>query len=58
MTEQKRNPNPFIRLAQQAKQEQEKHAPTKNGVPSTTAKAPKPTKGFGGKVMRKTGRGG
>lgn len=54
MTE-KRNPNPFIRMAQEAKKETTQHpglgkAPKKQG--------PKPTKGFGNSVMRKTGRGG
>ncbi len=57
MSDKKPNPNPFIRMAQQA---QEKQA----GIPVITGKgakkqtAPKPTQGFGGKVMRKTGRGG
>lgn len=54
MTE-KRNPNPFIRMAQEAKKETLAHpglgkAPKKQG--------PKPTKGFGNAVQRKTGRGG
>jgi hypothetical protein len=57
MSDKKPNPNPFIRMAQQA---QEKQA----GIPVITGKGakkqapPKPTQGFGNKVMRKTGRGG
>ena len=55
MTEEKKSKNPFINLANAAKQNN-KHpglgkAPKKQG--------PKPnTKGFGNNVMRKTGRGG
>lgn len=53
MTEQKKNNNPFINLANQAK---------KNVNPSVKGKhvnAPKPSKGFGGAtVVRRSGRGG
>jgi len=54
MTE-KKNPNPFINLANEAKK---KNAPTINGK-KTEQKAPKPSKGFGSaSVVRRTGRGG
>ena len=54
MTE-KKNPNPFINLANEAKK---KNAPMINGK-KTEQKAPKPNKGFGGtSVVRRTGRGG
>jgi hypothetical protein len=54
MTE-KKNPNPFINLANEAKK---KNAPMINGK-KTEQKAPKPSKGFGGSsVVRRTGRGG
>lgn len=56
MTE-KKNPNPFIRMAQEAKQRATKIAPEK-AAQIQQAKAPKPSKGFGSTVMRKTGRGG
>ncbi len=54
MTEEKKNPNPFINLANAVK---------KNTVPTTKTKQtklPKPnTKGFGGaSVVRRSGRGG
>ena len=54
MTE-KKNPNPFINLANEAKK--------KNTIAPTgkkaEQKAPKPSKGFGGaSVVRRTGRGG
>ncbi len=57
MTEEKKNPNPFIRMAQEAKARSTKLAPEK-AAQIQKAKAPKPTKGFGGQMMRKTGRGG
>ena len=56
MTE-KKNPNPFIRMAQEAKARETKLAPEK-AAQIQKAKAPKPNKGFGNQVMRKTGRGG
>ena len=56
MTE-KKNPNPFIRMAQEAKQRETKITPEK-AHQIQQAKAPKPSKGFGSSVMRKTGRGG
>lgn len=54
MTE-KKSKNPFINLANEAKKNNNIHpglgkAPKQQG--------PKPSKGFGGQVMRKTGRGG
>jgi hypothetical protein len=60
MTEKKHNPNPFIRLAQEAKERQQaipvitgnrKDAKSKQGNP-------KPAAGPVSRVMRKTGRGG
>jgi len=57
MTE-KRNPNPFIRMAQEAKARATKITPEK-AQQIQQAKTPKAnTKGFGKSVMRKTGRGG
>jgi hypothetical protein len=54
MTE-KKNPNPFINMANEAKK---KNAITPTGK-KTEQKAPKPNKGFGGaSVVRRTGRGG
>lgn len=53
MTE-KKNPNPFIEMARQAK----KNSPRLPGAAAPQTKAPKPTKGFGGAPTRKTGRGG
>jgi hypothetical protein len=54
MTE-KKNPNPFINLANEAKK---KNAPMLTGKKSEQ-KVPKPSKGFGGSsVVRRTGRGG
>lgn len=58
MTEQKRNPNPFIRAAQEAKAAKENHAPTTGNKPVTKTVSAKPQTGFGGRVVRKTGRGG
>ena len=57
MTE-KKNPNPFIRMAQEAKARDLKIAPEK-AAQVQKAKAPKPSKGFGGAtVVRRSGRGG
>ena len=53
MTE-KKNPNPFIELAKEAK----RLSPRLPGAAVPKSKAPKPTKGFGGTPTRKTGRGG
>jgi hypothetical protein len=54
MTE-KKNPNPFINMANEAKK---KNTLTPAGK-KVEQKAPKPSKGFGGaSVVRRTGRGG
>ena len=51
----KKNPNPFINLANEAKK---KNAPMMTSK-KAEQKAPKPSKGFGGdSVVRRTGRGG
>ena len=42
-------------MAQQAK-ESASAFPLKNDRPSTNTNAPKPTKGFGNKIIKKTGR--
>lgn len=53
MTE-KKNPNPFINLANQAKKNNAPKFDPKGG-----GKTPKPSKGFGGpSVIRRSGRGG
>lgn len=57
MTEQKKSKNPFINMANEAKTRTLKVAPEKASM-IQKAKAPKPSKGFGNQVMRKTGRGG
>lgn len=57
MTEQKKSKNPFINLANEAKARTLKVSPEKAAMVQQ-AKAPKPNKGFGNQVMRKTGRGG
>ena len=58
MTE-KKNPNPFIRMAQDAAAKKASGIPViTGGKPVGKQTAPKPTQGYGGKVMRKTGRGG
>ena len=55
MTEEKKSPNPFINMANEAKK---KNAPMITGKKSEQ-KAPKPSKGFGGaSVVRRTGCGG
>jgi len=54
----KKNPNPFIRMAQEAKARDTKLSPEKATQIHQAKKAPKPSKGFGSTVMRKTGRGG
>lgn len=56
MTE-KKSPNPFINMAREAKAREMKLTPEK-ATQIQKAKAPKPTKGFGNAVMKKTGRGG
>ena len=57
MTEQKRNPNPFIRMAQEAKNKNiDDHEFLHNSKNLTNVKVPKPTKGFGNKIVKKTGR--
>jgi hypothetical protein len=54
MTE-KKSPNPFINMANEAKKNSPR-LPTSKG---DKHKAPKPSKGFGGaSVVRRTGRGG
>ena len=57
MTE-KKNPNPFIRMAQEAEAKRAGAIPVITGKPARKQTTPKPTQGYGGKVMRKTGRGG
>jgi len=53
MTEQKKSPNPFINMANEAK----KNNGTK--VPKHVNKMPKQSKGFGAPaVVRRSGRGG
>jgi hypothetical protein len=55
MTEEKKSPNPFINMANEAK----KNSPRLPGSKTIQQKAPKPNKGFGGaSVVRRTGRGG
>jgi hypothetical protein len=54
MSEPKKNPNPFIAMAQEAK----RLSPKLPGAKSMQQKAPKPSKGFAGAPVRKTGRGG
>ena len=64
MTEPKRNPNPFIRMAQEAKrkrEEQEQSILEQHQKPDANIvkKPMKPQQGFSGpKVMRRSGRGG
>ena len=58
MAEERRNPNPFVRMAQQAKKQKQDSMHPHDDKPVMDIKTPKPTKGFGGKVIRKTGRGG
>lgn len=56
MTEKKRNSNPFIRMAQQVKESEISSVlPDQPRHPINT-KIPKPTKGFGSKIIKKTGR--
>lgn len=58
MTEQKKSKNPFINLANEAKARATKITPEK-AAQIQKAKAPKPSKGFGGAtVVRRSGRGG
>lgn len=57
MTE-KKSSNPFINMANEAKARALKVAPEK-AAQVQKAKAPKPSKGFGGAtVVRRSGRGG
>lgn len=57
MTE-KKNPNPFINMANEAKARALKVTPEK-AAQVQKVKAPKPNKGFGGTTtVRRTGRGG
>lgn len=56
MTESKRNPNPFIRMAQEAKAKAANQHPINDDKPLQNVSAPKPTKGFGNKIIKKTGR--
>lgn len=56
MTE-KKSTNPFINMAREAKARDTKISLEK-AQQIHKAKAPKPTKGFGGAPVRKTGRGG
>ena len=63
MTDSKRNPNPFIRMAQEAKkrkEELEKGIPASDSKPaSATKNTTKSSAGFAGtKVFRRSGRGG
>lgn len=55
-TMEKKNPNPFINMANEAKKNKLTNQPGKMAIPKK--QGPKPTKGFGNSVMRKTGRGG
>jgi len=58
MTEEKKSKNPFINMAREAKTRDTKITPEK-ALQVQKAKAPKPSKGFGGaSVVRRTGRGG
>lgn len=58
MTEEKKSKNPFINMANEAKARNLKIAPEK-ATQVQKAKAPKPSKGFGGAtVVRRSGRGG
>lgn len=57
MTEQKRNPNPFIRMAQQAQEQKEnsKNLETQNKL-VINKKITKNSQTFGNKIIKKTGR--
>ena len=58
MTEEKKSKNPFINMAREAKARDTKLAPEK-ATQIQQAKAPTPSKGFGGAtVVRRSGRGG
>ena len=54
MTEPKKSSNPFINMANDAK----KNSPRLPMAKTTTQKMGKPSKGFAGAPVRKTGRGG
>ena len=57
MTEPKRNPNPFVRMAQEAKNKAaEDHSLPNAKKPETKVSVPKSSKGFGNKIIKKTGR--
>ena len=56
MTEEKKSKNPFINMANEAKNKNQNQHPGLGKAPKS--QGPKPTKGFGSSVMRKTGRGG
>ena len=57
MTEPKKSSNPFINMAREAKARDTKITPEK-AAQIQRVKGPKPSKGFGNSVMKKTGRGG
>ena len=55
--EPKKSKNPFVNLANEAKETKKANTPQVFGKLQT--KAPKPTKGFGGaNMVKRTGRGG
>jgi hypothetical protein len=60
MTDKKRNSNPFIRMAQKATEAQQSQQTLTNKNDQLkmliNTKAPKPTPGFGSRVVKKTGR--
>lgn len=56
MSDNKKNHNPFIRMAQEAKEIQHGNVPGNTNKPMINTKVPKPTKGFGNKIIKKTGR--
>lgn len=63
MTESKRNPNPFIRMAEEARKKQEEQqkivSQTAGKINIDVNRKSKPNKGFGGPtVVRRSGRGG
>lgn len=57
MSEQKRNPNPFIRMAQQSKEQKEnsQNLETQNKL-VINKKITKSSQTFGNKIIKKTGR--
>jgi hypothetical protein len=59
LTEQKRNANPFVALAKAALEEKNKNTPTyvdEQRKFKPHGGAPKPSKGHGNKIIKKTGR--